>query len=85
VVVGDSPQFSAIAAQTAPGNLVGTGLTIVNSIGFAITIISIQLVSLLSDIIAENYLLTVLVIGPAFGILALRILLKDRHENNAIQ
>ncbi len=84
VVVGDSPQFSAIAAQTAPDNLVGTGLTIVNSIGFAITIISIQLVSFLSNAISGKYLLLVLAVGPAFGILALRKLIVGRYENNAI-
>ncbi len=84
VVVGDSPQFSAIAAQTAPANLVGTGLTIVNSIGFAITIISIQLVSFLSGILSEKYLLVVLVIGPLFGMLSLRRLIREGYEKNGI-
>ncbi len=84
VVVGDSPQFSAIAAQTAPGNLVGTGLTIVNSIGFAITIISIQLVSFLSNILSEKYILLVLAAGPAFGIVALKKLIMSRYDKNSI-
>jgi MFS family permease len=84
VVVGDSPQFSAIAAQTAPDNLVGTGLTIVNSIGFAITIVSIQLVSLLSTAISEKHLLVVLAVGPAFGIIALKKLIAAGYENNGI-
>lgn len=78
VVVGDSPQFSAIAAQSAPENLVGTGLTIVNSIGFAITIISIHLISFLSSALPEKYVLLVLAIGPLFGTLALRKLLGER-------
>ena len=80
VVVGDSPQFSAITAQTAPDHLVGTGLTIVNSIGFAITILSIQLVSFLSNHISERYILLILAIGPAFGIIVLRRLIRHRGE-----
>ena len=75
VVVGDSPQFSAITAQTAPDHLVGTGLTIVNSIGFALTIPSIQLVSYLSNHISNQYILMILLIGPLFGIMAMRRLI----------
>ena len=39
VVAGDSPQFSALTAKTAPPQLVGTALTIVVAIGFAITVV----------------------------------------------
>lgn len=41
VIVGDSLQYSAIIALSTPKELVGSGLTLVNSIGFAITIISL--------------------------------------------
>ena len=37
----DSPQFSTLVAQYAPPHLRGTALTIYNSIGFTITIISL--------------------------------------------
>ena len=40
----DSPQFSALVAQYAPGELRGTALTIYNSIGFAITTISLYVI-----------------------------------------
>ena len=40
---GDSPQFSALTASNAPRAMVGSVLTLVNSIGFAISIVSIQL------------------------------------------
>lgn len=43
-VVPDSPQFSTLVAQYAPEELRGTALTIYNSIGFAITTISLYVI-----------------------------------------
>lgn len=40
----DSPQFSTLVAQYAPEELKGTALTIYNSIGFAITTISLYVI-----------------------------------------
>ena len=71
-VVGDSPQFSTIVARTAPADYVGTALTIVNCIGFGITIFSIQLLTNLSGRIPEEYLYLLLVPGPVVGLLAMR-------------
>lgn len=76
VVVGDSPQFSALNAANAPREWVGSALTIGNCIGFAITILSIQLLSAASAWLPVQYLFLLLAPGPLLGLLALRPLLR---------
>jgi predicted MFS family arabinose efflux permease len=70
-VVGDSPQFSALTAQKAPRDLVGSALTIVNCIGFSITIVSIQITSLITRSVEPNLIFLLLALGPAFGLISL--------------
>lgn len=76
VVVGDSPQFSTLNAQNAPRSLVGSALTIANCIGFAISIISIQLLNRLAAEMPAEYLFMPLAFGPILGLIALRPLLR---------
>ncbi|MEM9068997.1 MAG: MFS transporter [Myxococcota bacterium] len=64
-VVGDSPQYSAINARSAPPELVGTGLSLVTSIGFALTVASVELADHAGDL---RYALAALVIGPLLGL-----------------
>ena len=71
VVIADSPLFSTLVAQNAPVESRGTYLTIVNCIGFAITIVSIQFVSFLSNKINSQYIYLLLAIGPILGLFAL--------------
>ena len=71
VVIADSPLFSTLIAKNTATETKGTALTIVNSIGFAITIISIQTLTYLLEFSATNYLFLILGIGPVFGILSL--------------
>jgi MFS family permease len=67
-VIPDSPQFSTLVAQSAVSEYVGTGLTIVNSIGFAITIVSIQLVNIIWSATGNPFVFWVMLFGPAVGI-----------------
>ena len=71
VVIADSPLFSTLVAQNASAEITGTALTIVNSIGFAITIISIQLLNVLQDSMNPTYIYTLLALGPILGLIAL--------------
>ena len=70
-VISDSPQFSTLVAQTAPSAAKGTALTIVNSVGFFITILSIQLLNLLPGILEIPYLFTLLAVGPLLGLVSM--------------
>lgn len=70
-VVADSPLFSTLVAQNAPEVKKGTALTIVNCIGFSITILSIQLINSMQDLMSDNYLYVLLAIGPVLGLVAL--------------
>jgi MFS family permease len=70
-VIADSPLFSTLVAHNAPEESRGTSLTIVNCIGFSITIVSIQFINSLSDKMDSQYLYMLLAIGPLFGLFAL--------------
>jgi predicted MFS family arabinose efflux permease len=71
-VIADSPMFSTLVAQNADAEIKGTALTIVNCIGFAITIISIQLLNSLRFVIDSNSIYLLLAIGPILGLIALK-------------
>lgn len=71
-VTADSPQFSSMVAGAIPTELKGTGLTLVNCIGFGLSIVSIQLLSFLANKINPKHLFLLLAIGPILGLVALR-------------
>jgi len=75
-VVGDSPQFSTLVARNAPPEVRGSALTIVNCLGFAITIFSIQLLKFLLLKWDAAHIYWVLVFGPLLGLWAMRRLVK---------
>jgi MFS family permease len=83
VVVGDSPQFSALNAQSAPRHLVGSALTIANCLGFGITIFSIQLLNALADRIAPQWLFLLLMPGPVFGLVCMSPLMRRDAARSA--
>jgi MFS family permease len=80
VVIADSPQFSTLVAQFAPVENKASALTIVNCIGFTITILSIQLVSVLSNFISYQWLFIFLFPGPALGLIALYKMQKRNEQ-----
>lgn len=71
-VVSDSAQFSAMVTEVAPQHAVGTALSIQTSLGFLLTTITIQTVPWLEDLCGWQWAFSILAIGPAFGIWAIR-------------
>ncbi len=70
-VVADSAQFSAMVTEVAPPHAVGTALTIQTSMGFLLTMVTIQLVPILVEHIGWGWAFAVLAPGPALGIAAI--------------
>ena len=77
VVISDSPLFSTLVARNALPSQKGTALTIVTSIGFAMTILSIEFLGRLQHTTTQTESYLLLALGPIFGVLAL---LKRRPE-----
>jgi MFS family permease len=71
-VVADSAQFSAMVTEVAPAHAVGTALTLQTSLGFLLTMVTIQLVPLLVGWVGWALAFPVLALGPAAGIAAIR-------------
>jgi MFS family permease len=82
VVIADSPLFSTLVASSAASATKGTALTIVNCIGFSITIISIQLVTMIRTQTNSNYIYWLLAIGPLIGLLFICKNKKNTDEKN---
>lgn len=71
-VAADSPQFSSLSAQTAPSDAVGSALTMINAVGFTITIIAVQLTGWLLTYLPVQWVMWLLIPGPILGLLSLR-------------
>ena len=75
-VSGDSPQFSTLTAQNAPPEAVGSVLTFTNCIGFAISVVSIELFVRAATAWPLAQVLPWLALGPAIGLWMLRPLTR---------
>lgn len=80
VVIADSPLFSTLVANNALPDIKGTALTIVNCIGFSITIVSIQIINLLKEITDTSNIYMILALGPALGLVALSKKNRPRYQ-----
>ncbi len=73
-VIADSGVFSTSLSEAADPRFVGTALTAQTALGFALTVISIQLVPLLAGAVGWRFAFLLLAPGPVLGAVAMRAL-----------
>jgi MFS family permease len=71
-VIADSAQFSVLVTESVPAHAVGTALTVQTSVGFLLTMISIQLVPPVASAIGWRWAFMMLAAGPVVGIAAIQ-------------
>jgi sugar phosphate permease len=76
-VVSDSAQFSAMVTEVTPPDSVGTALTLQTSLGYLVTLSTINLVPRIVAGPGWPWAFCVLAIGPALGILAVTKLRRN--------
>ncbi|WP_233159676.1 MFS transporter [Pseudonocardia sp. MH-G8] len=79
-VIADSGVFSTSLSELVDPRFVGTALTAQTALGFALTVLSIQLVPLLADAVGWQYAFLLLVPGPVLGARAMQTLRRHHHR-----
>jgi hypothetical protein len=80
-VIADSAQFSTLVTESVPAHGVGTALTLQTSLGFLLTVLSIQMVPLLVGLAGWRWAFPVLALGPGLGIVAIRQLVALKRSS----
>ncbi|MGB5934287.1 MAG: MFS transporter, partial [Ornithinimicrobium sp.] len=75
-VIADSGVFSASLSENVDPRYVGSALTAQVAIGFALTVVTIQLVPIAAQLVSWQYAFWLLVPGPLVGALAMRSLYR---------
>ena len=81
-VIADSAQFSSSVTELAPPNRIGTMLTVQTCAGVLLTVVTVQLLPMLVDLVTWRYAFMVLAIGPFIGVFCV---LRLRQHPDALK
>ena len=81
-VVADSAQFSALVTESVPAHAVGTALTIQTSLGFLLTMVTIQGLPVLAGRIGWQWSFVLLALGPLAGIASIKRLIRVKGASS---
>ncbi len=79
-VIADSAQFSALVTEAVEPHAVGTALTVQTSVGFLLTMVSIQLIPPIVAVVGWRWAFPILALGPMLGIASIRRLTRAAQE-----
>jgi len=79
-VIADSAQFSAAIAELAPPGLAGSLLTLQTALGFALTVVSVQLLPAWAEAIGWRWAFVPLAAGPVPGVIAMGVLRREMRS-----
>ena len=68
-VIADSPMFTTLIAQNTPKQLKGSAITLINCLGYALTIASIQVMSYLTELTDSPLIYLLLAAGPLIALI----------------
>ena len=77
-VIPDSAQFSALVADLSPPESSGSLMSLQTALGFALTIVTVQLTPIVAAIIGWPGLFCILALGPLIGIVSMSGLRRSR-------
>jgi MFS family permease len=80
-VIADSGVFSTALSESTDARFVGTALTAQTAIGFLLTVVTIQLVPIVADVVGWQYAFLLLAPGPVIGAAAMSAL----HQHHRIK
>lgn len=79
-VIADSAQFSVLVTESVPPHAVGTALTVQTSLGFLLTMVTIQGIPHMAQMVGWRWAFAVLALGPMVGIWSIRRLIHLRLQ-----
>jgi len=80
-VIPDSAQFSALVADLSPGEMAGSLMSLQTALGFALTIMTVQVSPFIAELLGWPALFVILAIGPAVGIASMFGLVQSRKTD----